>query len=366
MKKKIKKICLILINLILLTGQLTSNINIKVYAAEGDCTIRTFDERDDIGFCASGFKSEADINKHNMVFKCNNCGSNFANKWFNRITSRQTLDLAEAGRLNDGKNTVCYYVAPNSFTQGVHDAFQQCMEPLWAERMLGSPICLGAITIGTLGATTLAVTGGTAGPVVVPFTLKVTAACIAAIGVDQAYDAMSDLETKCTPKFDYIVEKKFLGKNYCKGSFSYQLIMEGHEQYLIKSEPFQICSQINNVDLRGKCLQCAFGNKDYQYTGTSQDKIVGIWTAVGCIPTKKTSIIKTIVTIGISMAGGIALLIILAASFKLSVSQGDPKAVNEAKDMLSAAIIGLIFIILSITILQFIGVQLFQIPGFGE
>jgi hypothetical protein len=66
------------------------------------------------------------------------------------------------------------------------------------------------------------------------------------------------------------------------------------------------------------------------------------------------------------VGGGIATLIILAGGFMLSISQGDPKKTSEAKEMISAAVIGLIFIVFSISILQLIGVQILQIPEFGE
>jgi hypothetical protein len=75
--------------------------------------------------------------------------------------------------------------------------------------------------------------------------------------------------------------------------------------------------------------------------------------------------IKVLIRIGLMIGGGVALLIILAGSFILSASQGDPKKTSEAKEMITSAIIGLVFIILSVSILQLIGVQILRIPGFG-
>ena len=42
------------------------------------------------------------------------------------------------------------------------------------------------------------------------------------------------------------------------------------------------------------------------------------------------------------------------------------KGIKEAKEMITSAIVGSLFIIFSITILQFIGVSILHIPGFGE
>lgn len=118
---------------------------------------------------------------------------------------------------------------------------------------------------------------------------------------------------------------------------------------------FQICSQISNTDLKAKCEECAGG----------EDGRAGVWTAVGCIERDPQNIVQRFIEIGLGVGGGICLLMTLAAGFMLTTSQGDPKQVNEAKDMITSAIVGLLFIIFSVFILQFIGVTIFQIPGFG-
>ncbi|MGD9129687.1 MAG: hypothetical protein PVJ09_04335 [Candidatus Woesebacteria bacterium] len=123
------------------------------------------------------------------------------------------------------------------------------------------------------------------------------------------------------------------------------------------TSPFKLCAQINDAGQRSKCESCA------QIT---EGHAAGIWTAVGCIPTKADSIIMVIIKIGLGLAGGLALLIILISAFMLSTSQGEPKRVGDARDRLTSAVIGLIFIIFSVTILQFIGVKIFNIPGFAD
>lgn len=120
-----------------------------------------------------------------------------------------------------------------------------------------------------------------------------------------------------------------------------------------EAEPFNLCAQIPNASSRARCQTCLASS--------------GIWTAVGCINFENNgaNIIKTLITLGLSLGGGFTLLIILFAGFTLSTSQGDPKRVSEAKELITSAVIGLLFIIFSVTILQFIGVSLFKIPGFG-
>jgi len=118
--------------------------------------------------------------------------------------------------------------------------------------------------------------------------------------------------------------------------------------------PFDICAQITDSALRVKCNACQGADGD------------NIWTAFGCIPTKLESIIGSIITIGLMSSGGIALLMILISGFLLSISQGNPEQVGKARDLLVSAVVGLLFVIFSTTILQFIGHDILRIPGFGN
>lgn len=116
---------------------------------------------------------------------------------------------------------------------------------------------------------------------------------------------------------------------------------------------YDLCKQIKTgTPQHDACMAC--------FTGA------GIWTAVGCIPNDPADIIKMVVSVGLAVGGGIVLIMILVGSFMLSVSQGDPNKTKEAKDIITSAIIGLLFVIFSVTILQFIGVSILRIPGFGE
>ena len=126
-------------------------------------------------------------------------------------------------------------------------------------------------------------------------------------------------------------------------------------------DPYKICEQIDRsqahlIDAYNNCIECVGGSE----TGTD-----GIWTAIGCIKRDPTEIVQNLLRVGLGMGGGVALLMILAAGFLFSISQGDPKRTGEAKELITAAITGLLFIIFSVVILQFIGYTVLQIPGFG-
>ncbi len=133
------------------------------------------------------------------------------------------------------------------------------------------------------------------------------------------------------------------------------------------NSPYFICQQIPNSQERSACESCVKQEEITNEKGevVSAGSVSGLWTAVGCIKTDSTSILRTFITIGLSLGGSVALIMILVAGFMFSTSQGDAKRTGEAKEMLTSAIIGLLFIIFSVTILQFIGVTLLRIPGFG-
>jgi hypothetical protein len=129
-----------------------------------------------------------------------------------------------------------------------------------------------------------------------------------------------------------------------------------HDEGTPKAQ-FKLCRQAGaeGSDAHQECMDCVGDEIDVQ----------GVWTAVGCIPTDHTKIVQVFIKLGLMIGGGVALLLILIGSFMLSVSQGDPKKTSEAKEMITSAIIGLIFIIFSVSILQFIGVNILHIPGFA-
>jgi hypothetical protein len=125
-------------------------------------------------------------------------------------------------------------------------------------------------------------------------------------------------------------------------------------------DEFSLCKQIpeEQVKQRNDCLACTGGTEDNE--GNE-----GVWTAIGCIKRDPQAIIETLVTVGLSIGGGFALITFLAAGFIYSTSQGSPEKVKNAKEMMTASVVGILFIIFSVTILQFIGWSILKIPGFG-
>jgi len=75
------------------------------------------------------------------------------------------------------------------------------------------------------------------------------------------------------------------------------------------------------------------------------------------------SFVQTFLNIGFGIAGGIAFLLILFGGLQIIMSGGNPEKLNEGREVVTAAIVGLLFVLFSVFILRFIGVDILQLPG---
>ena len=89
-------------------------------------------------------------------------------------------------------------------------------------------------------------------------------------------------------------------------------------------------------------------------------------TAFGPISTTAQGFVTSFFRVLLSIVGVISVLLIIISGYKLMTSQGNPERVQGAREQLTAAIIGLLFIIFSLAILQTIGVEILRLPGFSQ
>lgn len=92
---------------------------------------------------------------------------------------------------------------------------------------------------------------------------------------------------------------------------------------------------------------------------------VEVCTAIGCLSQNPNELIKWILTKMIGVSGVIAFFLIVAGSFQVMTSGGDPESAKKGGEMITSAIQGLLFIIFSLFLLKLIGVEILRIPGFG-
>lgn len=86
-------------------------------------------------------------------------------------------------------------------------------------------------------------------------------------------------------------------------------------------------------------------------------------TALGCIATDPVGFTRDYLTISIGIGGALALLLLLYAFFIMATSQGDPTKVQGGKQIISSVVQGLLVIILSVVLLNFLGINVLGLPG---
>lgn len=91
-----------------------------------------------------------------------------------------------------------------------------------------------------------------------------------------------------------------------------------------------------------------------------------IITAIGCIHTNPASFIKDVLGFVIGISGGLAFLMMILGSFQMLTSAGNPETLQAGRDRLQSAVIGLLFVIFAVLLLQIIGVDILKIPGFEK
>ena len=122
-----------------------------------------------------------------------------------------------------------------------------------------------------------------------------------------------------------------------------------------------ICAKVKDSDATPNwneyeaCIDCVTGKT----LGST-----GAYTAIGCIPTTIPGLLSFFFKYGVGIAGGIAFLLLLFGGFTVMTSSGNPEKVAAGKEMITAALTGLLVIIFSVFILKLIGVTIFRIPGF--
>lgn len=117
-------------------------------------------------------------------------------------------------------------------------------------------------------------------------------------------------------------------------------------------------------DGKGNTVMCAKGGGDSCVTEASRGP--AIRTAIGCIHTNPTELAKDLLKFGVGIGGGLSFLMMILGAFQMLTSAGNPETLNAGKSRLTSAVIGLLLIIFSVLLLQIIGVDILQLPGFGK
>ena len=114
----------------------------------------------------------------------------------------------------------------------------------------------------------------------------------------------------------------------------------------------------------GICADPSWGGPLQPISIRCKDGDEGVNTALGCIPIKPSNFVNSLLKFSIGIGGGIAFLLMIFGGFQIILSSGNPEKIKAGKEMITAAITGLLLIIFSILILKFVGVDILGLPGF--
>lgn len=89
-------------------------------------------------------------------------------------------------------------------------------------------------------------------------------------------------------------------------------------------------------------------------------------SALGPIPTEATAFVGKFFAILLSISGGIILAMLIYSGYQIIMSQGNPDKIKEARERITSTIVGILFLVLSVIILQVIGVDILHLPGLSR
>lgn len=90
-----------------------------------------------------------------------------------------------------------------------------------------------------------------------------------------------------------------------------------------------------------------------------------IYTAIGCIPVGDfNDFIGWMLNAIVFIATGVAFLLMAFGAIQIITSAGSPDKVKAGQELITSALSGLVFILLSLLLLRLIGVDILHIPGF--
>ena len=91
-----------------------------------------------------------------------------------------------------------------------------------------------------------------------------------------------------------------------------------------------------------------------------------VCTAIGCISTSADGsggFFESIIRLFVGLGGGLALILMLYGVFIVTTSAGIPDKLKEGSEIITSAIAGLIFVLLSVFLLNLIGINILGLPG---
>ncbi len=116
------------------------------------------------------------------------------------------------------------------------------------------------------------------------------------------------------------------------------------------------------VDEENNLQPTPFPGRHYTIIGCLSTDLAGGFTTEGAA----ASPIQTLLNILFSAAGVIAFLYLIYGAFIVLTSRADPEKLNYGKRLILGAVVGLMFTLSAILLVNLIGSQILKIPGFDQ
>jgi hypothetical protein len=88
-------------------------------------------------------------------------------------------------------------------------------------------------------------------------------------------------------------------------------------------------------------------------------------TALGCVPYTRAAFASALLTFIVGIAGAVALVTMLIATFLIMTAGDKADQLKKGRELFTSAVIGLLFLIFSVSLLRIIAGDIIKLPGFG-
>jgi hypothetical protein len=134
---------------------------------------------------------------------------------------------------------------------------------------------------------------------------------------------------------------------------------------------FRCISQVTCEQLPGGC-PITFGDKIFcdpsgQPTAVYDQSHPNNWiyTSLGCFPFIPKDFASAVIAWGVRIGGGLSFFSLLYGALIWITGTGDPKKIQAGKELVSAALSGLLLLALSLTIINSIGTKVLNLGPLG-
>ena len=120
---------------------------------------------------------------------------------------------------------------------------------------------------------------------------------------------------------------------------------------------------VPNLEASGFRGDCPNGDFTVRSSaGSAIDRPNVIKTPLGDIPTTPAGFAAAFVTLAVGVSGGVAFLLMIYGSFRFMFAAGNPESVQQGREIITAAILGLIVVVFAVFILRLIGISILGLP----